>query len=377
MESTGAPTSASTGAGQTTNAITRAQFQDAITRAVQNRSRVYNNSFALSFRWERDNTMAFQDTEQFQAILATLNLDQAQVEILTKQDRTPGWTLSDTIRDIFRLAADAPGKSIVLIHYAGHGEVREEQLFAVEGPSRRSINLQRTIDTVVAGDVQDFDITDTDTVFILDCCYSHVATRALNPTTRVVEILSASDGQAPEALAPPRNTLTGNLRGEISRRKRDGHQFVILTDVMATIRGRSLVVKPTHHIKLGVSVCFPFTGVTRIDPTTVAPTLRAVFSVRIADNMTQEQLNRFLTWIATLPAGYTMELDGVYPTTSTLLIIQSAYALFANLAGYPGVTLISEVTSPNRRKYLGLEQRQEASLSTLKENVLFSRRPKP
>jgi hypothetical protein len=72
-----------------------------------------------------------------------------------------------------------------------------------------------------------------------------------------------------------------------------------------------------------------------------------------------------------------MELDGVYPTTSTLLIIQSAYALFANLAGYPGVTLISEVTSPNRRKYLGLEQRQEASSSTLKENVPFSRRPKP
>lgn len=359
------------------NAITRPQFEDAITRAVNNRSRIYNNSFALSVRWQRDNTNASADIEHFQAILSTLNLDQAEVEILAEQDQTPGWTLNDKIRSVFRLAANAPGKSIVLIHYAGHGEVRGGQLFAVEGLSRRSINLQRFIDTVVAGDVQDYDIADTDVVFVLDCCYSHAATRALNPTTRVVEILSASDDHTPEALAPPRNTLTGKLRGEIARCKRDGHHFVILSDVMATIRGNSSVVKPTHHVKLGVSVCFPFTGVTRINPNTIAPSLRAVFSVRIAENMTREQLDRFLTWIETLPPGFAMELDGIYPTTSTLLIFQSAYALFTNLAGYPGVTFISDVTSPNRRKYLGQEERQEAPSSTLKENVPFSRRSKP
>jgi len=362
------------------NAITHAQFENAITRAVNNRSRTYNNSFALSIRWERDNTNASADTDNFQAILSTLNLDQAEVEILAKQDQTPGWTLNDKIRSVFRLAANAPGKSIVLIHYAGHGEVRGEQLFAIEGPSRRSINFQRFIDTVVAGDVQDFDIADTDAVFILDCCYSHVATRTSNPTTRVVEILSASDDHTPEALVPPRNTLTGKLRGEIARRKRDGHHFVILSDVMSTIRENSSVVKPTHHVRLGVSICFPFTGVTRINPNTIAPSLRAVFSVRIAENMTQEQLDRFLTWIETLPPRFAMELDAIYTTTSTLLIFQSASALFTNLARYPGITFISDVTSPNRRKYLGQEQReqpQEAPSSTLKENVPFSRRPKP
>ena len=358
-------------------AISADQTMNAITRAVNNRSRIYNNSFALSVRWERDKENASVDTDYFQAILSTLNLDQAEVEILAEQDQTPGWTLNDKIRSVFRRAANAPGKSIVLIDYAGHGEVKGEQLFAVEGLSRRSINLQRFIDTVVAGDVQDFDIADTDAVFVLDCCYSHVATRTLNPTTRVVEIISASDDHTPEALTPPRNTLSGKLRGEIARRKRDGHHFVILSDVMATIRGNSSVVKPTHHVKLGVSVCFPFTGVTRINPNTIAPSLRAVFSVRIAENMTREQLDRFLTWIETLPPGFAMELDGIYTTTSTLLIFQSAYALFTNLAGYPGVTFISDVASPNRRKHLGQEQLQEAPSSTLKENVPFSRRSKP
>ncbi|KAJ6134505.1 hypothetical protein N7523_000827 [Penicillium sp. IBT 18751x] len=358
-------------------AISADQIMNAITRAVNNRSRIYNNSFALSVRWERDKTNASADTDNFQAILSTLNLDQAEVEILAEKDQTPGWTLNDKIRSVFRLAANAPGKSIVLIHYAGHGKVKRGQLYAVEGPSNRSINLQRFIDTVMTGDVQDFDIADTDAVFVLDCCYSHVATRTSNPTSRVVEVLSASDDHTPEALTSPRNTLTGKLRGEIARRKRDGHRFVTLSDAMATIRENSSVVKPTHHVKLGVSVCFSFTGVTQINPNAIAPSLRAVFSVRIAENMTREQLDRFLTWIETLSPGFAMELDGIYTTTSTLLIFQSAYALFANLARYPGVTLISEVTSSNRRKYLGQEQRQEAPPSTLKENVPFSGRSKP
>ncbi|KAJ5688653.1 hypothetical protein N7462_003045 [Penicillium macrosclerotiorum] len=359
-----------------TSAITQAQFEDAITRAVNNRSRSYNSSFALSIRWERDKTNASADTEKFQTILSTLNLKQAEVEILAEQDQTPGWTLNDKIRSIFRSAANTPGKSIVLIHYAGHGEIRGDQLFAVDDLSRQRINLQRFIDTVVAGDVQDFDIADTDAVFFLDCCYSHIAIRALNSTTRVVEILAASDDSTPEAFAPPRNTLTGKLRGEIARRKHYGHRFVILSDVMATIRANSPVVKPTHHIKLGVSACFPFTGVTRINPNTIAPSLRAVFSVRITENMTREQLDRFITWISTLPPGIDIELDGVYTTTSTLLIFQSAYTLFTNVAGYPGLTFISDVTSPNYRKYLAQEQRQEGP-STLKENVPFSIRSEP
>lgn len=357
---------------QPMNSITCAQLKDVVTRAVHNRSRVYDKSFALSIRWERDKTNTSAETDHFQVILNTLNLNQAQVLILSEQDKTPGWTLRDKVQSVFRLAADAPGKSIVLMHYAGHGEVREGQLFGVEGPSHRSINIQRFIDTVLAGDVDDYDVGDTDTVWLLDCCYSHVATRALNPTTRVVEILSASDDNTPEALAPPRNTLTVKLRSEIARRKRDDHRFVIISDVMATIRGNSSVVKPTHHVKLGVSVCFPFTGVTRIDPNTIDPSLRAVFSVRISESMTQEQLNRFVTWIETLPPAFGMDLDATYTTSSTLLIVQSSYALFQNIAGYPGVTLISDVNTPNYRKDLDQKHREGGPSPTLKENVTFS-----
>ncbi|KAJ5135825.1 uncharacterized protein N7515_005103 [Penicillium bovifimosum] len=43
--------------------------------------------------------------------------------VLGEQDVTPGWTINDAIRRVFRRAATAPGKSIVLIHYAGHGAV--------------------------------------------------------------------------------------------------------------------------------------------------------------------------------------------------------------------------------------------------------------
>lgn len=357
--------------------IPYAEFEAAITRAVNSRSQVYNNSFALSIQWKQDNTCASTDTENFQVILSTLNLDKAEVMVLAEKDPTPGWTLDDKIRSIFQVAARTPGKSIVIIHYAGHGSVRDNRLFATEGPSHRSIDLQRCINEAVAGSFQDYDIGDTDTVFVLDCCYSHVATRASDPRNRSVEILSASDDQTPEALTPPRNTLTGKLRGEIARRKHAGHRFIRLSDVMETIRANSPVVKPTYHVKLGESTCFPFTGVTRIDPNTITPTLRAAFSVHIAENMTREQLERFVHWIETLPPAFRIELDAVYPTNSTLLMLQSSYALFWNLAGYPGVSSAKDVEGPNFRSSLGQGQRQAAPSSTMKENVPFSSRPKP
>lgn len=373
---------AATTAGQFASAITREQFEEMIHRAVNDHNRVYNNSFALSIRWEQDDTDAARDTEDLQSILSTLNLNQAEVEILAAQDRTPGWTLGTKLISLFQRAVDARGKSLVILHYTGHGELRQDNLFAVEGPTRRSVNLQRIIDCLVAGniagDVQYVDIADTDVILILDCCYSHIATRALNPTTRVVEILAASDDRTPAALAPPRNTLSGKLRGEISRRKRDGHHFVELSDVMATLRRNSSVVTPTHQVKLGQSIRLPLTGTTRVNPHTITPTLRAVFSVRIVEDLTQQQLDSLITWIQTLPHGYRMELDGVYETTSTLLVFQSSYRLFANITGHPGVTFISDVTSANRRQSLGQERGRHASPSSiLKENVPFSGQSKP
>jgi hypothetical protein len=63
-----------TSADQSTGAITREQFEEVMVRAVNNPNRVYNNSFALSIRWEQNNTDTFRDTEHFQSILSTLNL---------------------------------------------------------------------------------------------------------------------------------------------------------------------------------------------------------------------------------------------------------------------------------------------------------------
>ncbi|KAJ5392029.1 hypothetical protein N7509_007519 [Penicillium cosmopolitanum] len=76
-------------ADKTSNAITRAQFADAITRTVNNRCRAYKNCFASSIRWEVDNTIASADSENFQTILSTLNLDPAEFAILTEQDQMP------------------------------------------------------------------------------------------------------------------------------------------------------------------------------------------------------------------------------------------------------------------------------------------------
>lgn len=241
------------------------------------------------------------------------------------------------------------GRSIVLIHYAGHGYIDHGALYGLERANGRKVNLEMFMLGLAYDSSYLTDADLVDVVFILDCCYAHHATRAASKTARIVEILAATDDNNPEAFAPPRNTLTGKLKGEIARRKRDGHKFVEFAEVMQTLRSKHAAVKkPTHSVKLGAcSVCLPFSGLTTVDPSAITPSLRAVFSVHIARNMSRDQLDEFVEWFRQLPPGVAITLEGAYETNLTLLIIQDPYSVYSKLAGIPGISLISETTSAN------------------------------
>lgn len=343
---------------------------------MDSRNRGYSNHFAITIHWELDDTNAAEDAENFQAILSTLNLDRAEAQIIRKDDRLPGWTVMPAIQSAFARAAQRPGRSIVFIHYAGHGDVENGMLFAQESGADRRLNFNHITDVALDGNYVG---ENTDVVFVLDCCYSHVVTRAPISTSRTIEIISATDDTTPYALTPPRNTLTRKLRAEIARRKHDGHQFVRLSEVMASIRADSPTVKPTHHVKLGSSVCLPFTGIRpHNNPDTFDPGTRTVFGVTAPENVPKEALERFINWIQMLPSAFGMDLDGVYRTNSTLLIIQGGYAAYAELAGFANVKFISDVATRNCRQDFGQKKSQQSPSSpppgpVLKENVPFRR----
>lgn len=361
------------------SALTIGQLEGALRNVAQKRNNVYNNSFALSLRWDGDNTGAAIDVASFQGILATLNLERAEEIVLPVTGRLLAVMVYNKIRSAFEAAAESRGKSIMFIHYAGHGMIRRSDLFITEGDTGADLNLSTLINQTA--DTQWFSSNNADLVWILDCCYAHVTTREPNTRGRIVEVISATDDSQPLARLPPHNTLTRKLRAEIARRKRDGHQFIEIADVMQSVRADSEHVHPSHCVKLGVSsVCLPFTGARPINPRNIGPSLRAVIAVTTVETITQTQCEGLIAWIRGAPPGFDIRIESVFETNSTLLIFSGAWSVYSKLAGLPGIKLVGEVRSRNRLQLLG-QQGQGRTLplpaSPMKENVPFPRSPKP
>ncbi|OJJ71947.1 hypothetical protein ASPBRDRAFT_196077 [Aspergillus brasiliensis CBS 101740] len=122
-----------------------------------------------------------------------------------------------------------------------------------------------------------------------------------------------------------------------------------MAHLIQTLRARpNAIKKPTHGITIGNhSICLPLTGLANVDPTSIAPTLRAVFSVYLARTMKKEDVEELANWVKTLPPGMDISLDGVYTAGSMYYILSSAYSVYLKVAGRPGYKLVAEVTSHN------------------------------
>ncbi|KAL3480918.1 hypothetical protein BJX99DRAFT_254245 [Aspergillus californicus] len=212
-----------------------------------------------------------------------------------------------------------------------------------------------------------------DTLFILDCCYSHVACRAAQISPRIVEVIAATDESSPLAFSPLRNTVTAKFAGEIRHRQRNGDRYVEFADVVETLRARPDAVKrPSHRLKLGaVSIVLPFSGLRTVDPSRCETSLKAVFSVHIADVMTAAQLPRFVDWIRSLPGYASTTVDAVYHTSSTLVVLGARYSVYSKLAGMEAYTLICEAKEKNLMPQLLRPATSGSSDAAKKENIPF------
>ncbi|KAL2821051.1 hypothetical protein BJX63DRAFT_379097 [Aspergillus granulosus] len=333
--------------------IQRPSFEETLRAAVQQRSIQYTASYSLSLRWEADDTQAFRDASHFQTILRLLNLPAAEELIISRLSEPPAWDVQSKFRKVLSKAMNVSGRALVVVHYAGLGYVDSDgSLKLVECIGGRAFNAERYLFSVVDSD-QDYinDNGHIDVLFILDCCYGFVADRAAETCSRIVEIVAATTDSNPVAFGPPGVAVTVNLVAEITRRQREGHQYIEIADLVATIRKDLPVKKPGHCLKLGArSICLPFTGLASVNPALIQPSLRAVFSVHLLENMTSDDITRLLNWIRTLPQFASITLDGVYPTGSTCLVLSSAWSVWSKLSGMTGFKLITETASLNIRQ---------------------------
>ncbi|BCS17286.1 uncharacterized protein APUU_10114S [Aspergillus puulaauensis] len=332
--------------------ITTDQFRRTIQDAVLQRSTQYTDSYPLSIRWERDDTLAHQDVGHFRSLLTTLRLAEPREVVIAADDLKPGLTARTELEQILVAAKQTNGRAIVVVHYAGRGAQDNNSLLLVERTRGNAFcAMAFLISTVIPS--KGYGLGDEDKVdvlFIFDCCYSFIARRAPQPKQRIVEVIAATDENQPEAFSSPRNTITAKLAGEVKRRERDGHRYVEIADVVATLRDRpNAVKKPSHGLRLGaVSICIPFSGLVAVDPQRLPSALRVVFGVHIADNLTATTLRSFVNWIRTLPENSSITLEGVYPTASTLLILCSPWSTWSKLNGIRGFSFMAEVREGNQ-----------------------------
>ncbi|KAL5358164.1 hypothetical protein BJX96DRAFT_36826 [Aspergillus floccosus] len=302
--------------------LTSLEFRDTLTDAINEHSAEYAAVYSLSIRWACDDVRAFTAAMEFQKILDILQLPSATELTIEKSDSTPGWTAQGKLRELLASAKNSIGRALVIVHYAGQGLLSRNAL---------AINLCDRLNTrrFVSFDVDTFLISlalpvhydlrtsaNVDVLFVLDCDYPLGASYAPTLGTHVVEVLAAVDEDY-SCSYHDTPSLAEHLRNEIARRHKEGARYVEVADLVRTLKGRSdLNMTPTHNLKLGASsICLPLAGLKNpVNYPRIHPSLKAVFTVQVADNMTREQLDQLVSFIRNAGPDIALTLQSIYPS---------------------------------------------------------------
>lgn len=176
--------------------ISESEFKASLEAAVDQRAREYTRTFSLHIRFENGDTSAQKDAANFQSFLRAFALSQAEEYVIKPSEPSPGWAVKGKFHAILSKAIETPGRSLVLIHYAGHGGLDGFGRLVFQANMKESRGFR--FGAALPSDVSEtFDLnTETpavDVVFMLDSCYSGPALRGVHGTSRVVEILAACE----------------------------------------------------------------------------------------------------------------------------------------------------------------------------------------
>lgn len=232
----------------------------------------------------------------------------------------PGFAAIEGLTGYVRAASSKPGRSVILVHYAGHAYAANDELFFQSGWGKEmklSSILRMVLDDVTLSYDEPVDF-----VFILDCCSSYISTRVGVPGARLVDTLMAGDERNPkpfgEGAAVP---FTSRLLLEIRNRVQRGDKYVEIAEVMSTLREMSSFRRVNYAAKLGIgSVTFPLVapavGAPSI-PAAVASNYQATFSVRVSRTFTVEELRGVVAWVESFPSNAQLVLERIKGLAST------------------------------------------------------------
>ncbi|KAJ1708226.1 hypothetical protein NYO67_9604 [Aspergillus flavus] len=183
-----------------------------------------------------------------------------------------------------------------------------------------------------------------DVIFILDCCWSHLATRSADHRERVTEAVAATDFQDPTANIPgSRVSLTARLSAAIAKAVSRKYEHIEFVELVRDLRAEDTPKKPTHGLLAGTrSIRLKLPGSHAPFALRGPATLRAYFSIRVHSSVGQSGLDTLADWINRLPPHIVFEIDRVFETESQCWVVYADWALYSKLAGLPGIALICE-----------------------------------
>lgn len=330
--------------------VTKAEFEAALVQATSMREPSYSSIQALHYHWEDDNTNAERDEESFKQLTQILGAS-TESYIIPKTERMPVYQVRSLIDPMIGKALSENGRSLIILHYAGHGNpnnLGELELCSLSGKKMAVHPIMSIFDSESAIPL-DLMI---DFLVIFDCCYSFLASRAPLPNSRLVEVLTSGDARDPIAFpAGTHNSLTFKLLVEIRSRAQRGDKRVEIADAIDTLRQNSPIKKPQYAPKLGLgSITLPLnpamTAISINKPisTSDTPGMLATFSIHVSKTFDKQELQALVNWILQLPKtkSATLKLESIKETQSMLFIFEGSCLCFSRIFGLPGVILICE-----------------------------------
>lgn len=328
-----------------TPGVSADEFNALIEGAVNRRSSCFYQHFrAFHFHWADDNTFPERDQESFTAMCKILGFPTVESHVLQANDPTPGNTIRDRINSEVRAATQLQGRTILIIHYAGHGADNGTGQLVISDRLGRKLAradlLMAEFDSVELSLAAPIDV-----LYIFDCCFGYLATRDITPGSRMVEVVSGNDVRDPIALgAKNAYSFTSKLLVEIRSRAQQGEKELEIADLIASLP--STVKQPTHSVKAGIgSIVLPIPpGKTATAQSQPRPGILSTFTIHTMPSFEPDEVKGIVDWIHTFPNTRRMSLqyEGAKRVNSTLFFFQAKRLAYLRISGAPGVTLICE-----------------------------------
>lgn len=355
--------------------------------AIIQRGRPYQEMFAVSVRFEADETSADKDQQIFFSLVKCINIPLAanhpQSLVIRTDDVHPGWTVSFFLERLLDVISTCDGRSLLILHYAGHGGLNAdgELTFFAQVPGIRSFKYTNVIDRTLVdcSECNTKRLERTDVVIILDGCFSGNVIRAIPQGERTVEILAAVSANQ-LALGNPslsgRNlnrTFTARLAGEVAIKRGREEKSFVLSDIISGLRCHGNAQRlPMFETALGsMAIRIPLkarTGNESIpsrpprgalgssesselqDPsrsTDATPNLRVIFTLHIDRTPDDNDLQSLVRWVQALDPFHGLELTSIHLSRPTLLTFSALWRVWASLKGLPCFSFVSEVFGEN------------------------------